>query len=141
MIDYCFLVRNLPNQTIVGILLNVGSSAIVDMTAGRDANVDLSIHLPWSPDDAGLIFNNVTLPGILMSFLWGLLLISIVFVFDEPLRVNAADEAHYDCSSSIGKDRTSKMGWLVNSSTSLFQVIFKNGAFPVSMEPIEPLVN
>jgi hypothetical protein len=111
------------------------------MTAGRDADVDLSIHLPWSPDGAGVIFDNVTLPGILMSFLWGLLLISLVFVFDEPLRVNAADEARDDSSNSRGNDRTSKMGRLANSSTSLFQVIFKNGAFPVSTAPIYPLEN
>ncbi|KAL3772801.1 hypothetical protein ACHAW5_009333 [Stephanodiscus triporus] len=108
-------------------------AAIIDMTAGRDADVDLSIHLPWSPDGAGVIFNNVTLPGILMSFLWGLLLISLILVFDEPLRVNAADEARDDSSNSRGKGRTSKIGWLVNSSTSVFQVIFKNGAFPIAI--------
>ncbi len=108
------------------------------MTAGRDTNVDLSIHLPWSPDGAGVIFDNITVPGFLMSFLWGLLLIGLVFVFDEPLRINAGDVVD-DNSSNLGrKGQTNQLGRLVDSTTSLFQVIFKNGAFPVSMAPRAP---
>lgn len=134
----CFLVTSTyPMQKHNGaFLLECGPSAIIDMTAGRDdTDVDLSIHLPWSPDGAGVIFNSVTVPGFLMSFLWGLLLIGLVFLFDEPLRVNAGDAADDDSSNSGRKEQTNKLGRLVDSTTSLFQVIFENGAFPVSMAP------
>ncbi len=134
----CFLVASTyPMQKHNGaFLLECGPSAIIDMTAGRDdTDVDLSIHLPWSPDGAGVIFNSVTVPGLLMSFLWGLLLIGLVFLFDEPLRVNAGDAADDDSSNSGRKGQTNKLGRLVDSTTSLFQVIFENGAFLVSMAP------
>ena len=120
-------------------LFECGPSAIIDMTAGRDdTDVDLAIHLPWSPDGAGVILNNFTVPGFLMSFLWGLLLIGLVFLFDEPLRINAGEVADDDSSNIRRKVQTNKFGRLVDSTTSLFQVIFKNGAFPVSMAPKAP---
>ncbi len=110
-----------------------GRSAIIDMTAGRDdTNVDLFIHLPWSPEGTGVIFNSVTVPGFLMSFMWSLLLISLLFLFDEPLRINAGDVANGDSSNSRHKGQ--KLGWFVNSTGTFFQVIFRNGAFPVSMD-------
>ncbi|KAL3808087.1 hypothetical protein ACHAXA_006849 [Cyclostephanos tholiformis] len=110
----------------------VAVQTIIDMTAGRDdTDVDLFIHLPWSPDGAGVIFNSVTVPGYLMSFLWSLLLISLVFFFDEPLRINAGQLASDD-SSNLGH-KESTLGWFVNCTGTLFQVIFKNGAFPTTL--------
>jgi hypothetical protein len=103
------------------------------MTAGRDdTNVDVFIHLPWSPAGAGIIFNSVTVPGFLMSLMWSLLLLSLIFLFDEPLRINAGDRASNDSDNSRHKGR--KLGWFVNSIGTLFKVIFRNGAFPVSMD-------
>ena len=60
------------------------------MTAGRDTQDDIFIHLPWSPNDSAIILNNVTMPGFLMAFLWGSLLIGLLFMFDEPF--GALDE-------------------------------------------------
>jgi hypothetical protein len=121
-------------------LFENGSSAIIDMTAGRDdTDVDLFLHLPWSPDGAGVIFNSVTVPGYLMSFLWSLLLISLVFFFDEPLRINAGQMASDDSSNLRHKEST--LGWFLDCTGTLFQVIFKNGAFPVSMPPLSPFCN
>lgn len=110
----------------IGMSIGPLLAAIIDMTAGRDEDVDLHIHLPWSPPESGVILDHVTVPGFLMAFLWGVQLICLVFVFEEPQRINT-DMSDNDSNYSTKTDRT------LNSITSFYQVIFKNGAFPTTL--------
>ncbi len=110
-------------------------SAILDLTAGRDTQDDIFIHLPWSPNDSAIILNNVTMPGFLMAFLWGSLLIGLLFMFDEPLRINnSCDEGETEKTKKKGQNGPSKAGH-VNSCVALVRVIFSNSAFLVSVSP------
>lgn len=104
------------------------------MTAGRDTQDDIFIHLPWSPNDSAIILNNVTMPGFLMAFLWGSLLIGLIFIFDEPLRINSSDESETEKSERKEQNGPSKAGH-VNSCVALVRVIFSNSAFLVSVSP------
>lgn len=122
-------------------------AAILDMLAGRDENVDLNIHLPGSPDGSGVVLNHVTAPGFLMAFAWGLQLVSVVFLFEEPQRINN-DNGDGDRSSATPKRKGAKVttyGSVVNSKTvndtdqsvlhdiaTSLGVILSNMAFPVS---------
>ena len=115
------------------------------MTAGRDIDVDIAIHLPWtnttittsiieSQSESGVILDHVTVPGFLMSFLWLLQLLSLIFVFNEPERINSdlcddsGSSSPCSTTSSTKSDQT-----FVDSFRELYRVIFKNGAFPVSV--------
>lgn len=106
-------------------------SAILDMTAGRDTQDDILIHLPWSPVDSAIALNNVTMPGFLMAFFWGLLLIGLVFLFDEPLRINTGDEMQTEKNRLKEHNGPSKTGH-TNACLALIHVIFSNPAFLVS---------
>ena len=107
------------------------SSAILDMTAGRDTQDDIFIHLPWSPVDSAIILNNVTMPGFLMALFWGVLLIGLVFLFDEPLRINSGDESQTEKSRQKNHNGPSRTGHS-NPCLALIHVIFSNPAFLVS---------
>lgn len=114
------------------------------MTAGRDIDVDIAIHLPWtnatitttiigSQPESGVILDHVTVPGFLMSFLWLLQLLSLVFVFNEPERINTDLCDDSGSSSPCSTSSTKSDQTFVDSFRDLYRVIFKNGAFPVSM--------
>jgi hypothetical protein len=62
-------------------------AAILDMTAGRNNDVD--IYLPWLPE-GGIIYNHVTAPGFVMAGLWCLEILALVFLFQEPDRINGS---------------------------------------------------
>lgn len=114
------------------------------MTAGRDVDVDIAIHLPWSNTtipttligsqlESGVILDHVTVPGFLMSFLWLLQLLSLVFVFNEPERINTDLCDDSGSSSPYSTSSTNSDQTFVDSFRDLYRVIFRNGAFPVSM--------
>ncbi|MGK3737536.1 MAG: hypothetical protein ACI90V_004381 [Bacillariaceae sp.] len=60
-------------------------AGILDNTTGRDLLVDL--HLPFTPA-GGIIFNGITSPGFVMATLWLMQLLSLLFFFSEPDRIN-----------------------------------------------------
>jgi hypothetical protein len=95
------------------------------------------------------VFDHITTPGFLMAFLWGLQLLSVLLLFDEPERINGnggEDEADDDPKKKLEMEVTrygsvenshspqakktscSKM-W--NDTLALFGVITSNMAFPV----------
>jgi hypothetical protein len=103
------------------------------MTAGRDTQDDIFIHMPWSPADSAIVLNNVTMPGFLMAFFWGILLLGLIFLFDEPLRINSGEESQTtDKSGKKELNGPSKTGH-TNACMSLIHVIFSNPAFLVSV--------
>ncbi|KAL7548746.1 hypothetical protein ACHAWF_015219 [Thalassiosira exigua] len=67
-------------------------AAILDMTAGRDTDIDIQLHLPYSPKDSGIIIDHVTMPGFLMMGAWGLQLICLLVLFEEPKRINVTED-------------------------------------------------
>ena len=140
--------------------------AILDMTAGRDTDVDIPIHLPGSPKGSGIVFDHVTMPGFLMAFLWALQLMSLVFLFVEPERINNGElSTTSDSGKGIGGDlevkaygsvalsdpefatdqRQKKLTvWNIlqefsSATVFLFRVVFGNAAFPVRYSLIQSM--
>lgn len=117
-------------------------AAILDMSAGRDEQIDLKIHLPGSPPGSGLVLNHITAPGFLMVFLWGLQLACVLLLFEEPDRINGADNEEKKETKTDSKYGSVPNSDLVNKSRNcssmlhdtkeLFKVVFSNMAFPVS---------
>ena len=114
------------------------------MTAGRDVNIDLKVHLPGSPDGSGLLYNNITAAGYLMTFLWALQVLCVLFLFEEPDRINGNDE---DVENFVSPSKQTKYGSVSDSDPvtnakkkSILQdvmtssrIIFSNVAFPVTL--------
>lgn len=117
------------------------------MSAGRDEKIDVQIHLPGSPEGSGLVFDHVTMPGFLMAFLWGMQVLAVFFLFDEPERINSSEGgqdtqsernngieiAQYGSISSSHEEqenisKRSSMG----ETMALLRIILSNMAFPVS---------
>eukprot|EP00977_Amphora_coffeiformis_P001372 scaffold286_cov169-Amphora_coffeaeformis.AAC.16 len=65
--------------------------SVFDMISGRDVAVD--IELPFLPS-GGIIYNHVTGPGFFMALLWAIQLVVLVFLFQEPKRVNVSGSRH-----------------------------------------------
>lgn len=101
------------------------------MTAGRDTDIDVSIHLPWSPKHSGVIFDHVTMPGFLMSILWTIQLLSLLIFFSEPDRINADVAGNSDI---VGKNlhRPNGLRSFASGTASFYGTVIKNPAFPVS---------
>ncbi|KAL7486520.1 hypothetical protein ACHAW6_012115 [Cyclotella cf. meneghiniana] len=124
-------------------------AAILDMSAGRDEKIDVQIHLPGSPEGSGLVFDHVTMPGFLMAFLWGMQVLSVFFLFDEPERINSSEGgrdaqserndgieiAQYGSISSSHEqqENISKRSSVYGETMALFRVILSNMAFPVTL--------
>ena len=122
-------------------------AAILDMTAGRDEDIDISVRLPGSPKGSGVVLNHVTMPGFLMAFLWGLQFLSILLFFDEPERINSNEEGKEETSQRKMSTDVTKYGTVENSTSSsekdtskstlwsdvnaLTSAIVSNLAFPV----------
>ncbi|KAL7520878.1 hypothetical protein ACHAWX_005574 [Stephanocyclus meneghinianus] len=123
-------------------------AAILDMSAGRDEKIDVQIHLPGSPEGSGLVFDHVTMPGFLMAFLWGMQVLAVFFLFDEPERINSSEGgqdtqsernngieiAQYGSISSSHEEqenisKRSSMG----DTMALLRIILSNMAFPVTL--------
>jgi len=118
------------------------------MSAGRDEKIDVQIHLPGSPKGSGLVFDHVTMPGFLMTFLWGVQFLAVLFLFDEPERINSSEGgqdtqsernngieiAQYGSisSSHVEQGNVSKRPSMHGEMMALLRVIFSNMAFPVS---------
>ena len=106
---------------------------IIDITAGRDTDIDIHIHLPWSPKDSGIVINNTTMPGFLMSVLWCLYLISLVVYFDEPVKINVDEMESLEEKSERERPTISfYMRNFARGTTTIVQAIFHDAAFPVS---------
>jgi hypothetical protein len=118
------------------------------MSAGRDEKIDVQIHLPGSPKGSGLVFDHVTMPGFLMAFLWGMQFLAVLFLFDEPDRINSSEGgqdtrsernngieiAQYGSisSSHVEQENMCKRPSMHVEMMALVRVIFSNMAFPVS---------
>ena len=129
----------------VGMSIGPLIAAILDISAGRDTDIDIPIHLPGSPKDSGVIFNHVTMPGFLMAVAWGVQFMSLVFLFSEPERINndEADNGNdpdknnngglvvgkYGSVSSAEQSQKNSSIW--KDTLSLFKILFQNAAFPV----------
>lgn len=72
-------------------------AAILDTVAGRD--IDVSLYLPVLPA-GGLIFDHITSPGYVMSVAWFIELVALVFLFEEPVRLNDDEDSSGIASSS-----------------------------------------
>ena len=119
-------------------------AAILDMTAGRDVSIDLKVHLPGSPEGSGLLYNNITAPGYLMALLWFLQLLCVLFLFEEPDRINGN---HEDVENIISPSKKTKYGSvsdldpvtnikkrsIVQDVMASSRIIFSNVAFPVTL--------
>jgi Major Facilitator Superfamily len=71
-------------------------AGILDMTAGRDFAIDIS--LPTMPA-GGIIYNHVTAPGFVMAALWSIQLLCLLLLFQEPKRVNTTENEVHDQSN------------------------------------------
>lgn len=134
---------------ITSIDISFFSLALLDLTQGRDENIDLKIHLPGSPPGSGLVFDHITAPGFLMAFLWGLQLLSVMLLFDEPERINGIggeDEietkpklemevTRYGSVEDSDSPQAKEQSWstLWNDTMAIFRVIVSNMAFPVRL--------
>ena len=143
----------------IGMSIGPLIAAILDMTGGRDIDVDIRIPLPGVNHSGGIVLDHCTDPGkrkraghillrteradslllllltfpsgFLMAFLWLLQLLSLVFLFTEPERINCVTGAN------TKTERNSESIWMRLCSlppkmSQLFKVIFSNEAFLVS---------
>jgi hypothetical protein len=85
-------------------------AAILDSTAGRDLTVDL--HLPFTPAH-GIIYNHVTSPGFLMAGLWMFEMLALIFLFQEPDRINGSEASESDSHIDDDFDYEDEMSPLV----------------------------
>ena len=104
-------------------------AALIDSVAGSGFEFNISF----------LVVNNATISGFLMFFFWGVQLISLLFLFCEPKRINTSvddeDSSNIDITDAKKKNgnKPSKLSNFVSSFTWYFRVIFKNGAFPTTL--------
>jgi hypothetical protein len=117
-------------------------AGILDLTAGRDTRVDLA--LPFFPA-GGIIFDDVTAPGFLMAGLWLLQLVSLIFFFHEPIRINSSERQDNDeTEKDQGADDVSSSFRVVDETMlkRLDSLVSENGggygSFEGSLESIEP---
>ena len=83
------------SASAVGMSIGPLLAAILDMTSGRDTDVDLQLG------SLGIVFNNTTTPGFLMAFVWATEMIAVFFFFREPDRINSiSNELRKDGSDS-----------------------------------------
>eukprot|EP00980_Cylindrotheca_fusiformis_P031770 scaffold26935_cov152-Cylindrotheca_fusiformis.AAC.1 len=72
----------------IGMSIGPLLAGILDITSGRDMDVDLE----WSLlPVGGIIFDHVTNPGFVMGALWLTELLALIFFFREPYRTNDSD--------------------------------------------------
>jgi hypothetical protein len=133
----------------VGMSVGPLLAAILDLTTGRDADVDIPI--PFMPS-GGIIYNHTTSPGCVMAVLWLLEILALIFVFREPDRINGIGRTLRRRESSMvsfeSEPSLSKYGTITESirrvdkkaspsswSTVLFikNLIFTNMALPVTL--------
>ena len=106
-------------------------AALIDSVAGSGFEFNINF----------LVVNNATISGFLMFFLWGVQLISLLFLFDEPKRINTSvdneDSSDIDTCITDAKKKSgnkpSKLSKLVSGFTWYFRVVFQNGAFPTTL--------
>jgi MFS family permease len=97
----------------IGMSVGPLMAAILDITAGRNNNVDLK--LPWLPA-GGIIFNHMTAPGFVMASLWLLELLALILLFREPERINGSGTqkkrmARFESETEVaGKGNNSNYG-------------------------------
>jgi len=76
-------------------------AAVLDMSAGRDMNVDL--HLSLAPV-GGIIYNHITSPGFVMAVVWLLQGSAVVYFFQEPIRINSGSDNEDDSIRQSSSD-------------------------------------
>jgi hypothetical protein len=160
LISACVSFDNLTRASVLFVIadaagMSIGPmlAAILDTFSGRDIDVNLS--LPFLPA-GGLIYNNVTSPGYIMSVLWFIELMALVFLFQEPARLNDDEDSsgiansHRESSDDNrpveNGDGTTPLqrkgyGSIVSQDSSLAQsesvsiikLIFKNPALPLTI--------
>lgn len=132
-------------------------AAILDLVSGRDNAVDLPLSVFPA---GGLIYNHVTSPGFVMAFLWFLELISLLLLFDEPTRINAAsvlstlgtarplyesvpssllaplkanDLRHYGSTGNVASNSKTPRFTAWDEIVKVSKLIFSNMGLPVTM--------
>lgn len=132
-------------------------AAILDLTTGRDFDIDLPLFFVPS---GGIIYNNLTSPGFVMAILWFLQCLALVFIFHEPERINSSDVSSdggertlglvsfesepnlskYGSTAGIHDDDSvpvpQPMGWCQSAwsqTVSICKLIFSNMALPVTL--------
>lgn len=133
-------------------------AGILDMTAGRDFLIDIS--LPLMPA-GGIIYNHVTAPGFVMAALWSIQLVFLLFLFEEPSRVNTTERNESDeesddnrAPSQEAETPSSEYGSIISSDDSFepqysskrlglkdlwgeirstFDLIFENPGLPITL--------
>jgi hypothetical protein len=97
-------------------------AGILDMTAGRDFTIDIS--LPFMPA-GGIIYNHVTAPGFVMAVLWSIQLLCLLLFFEEPNRVNTVEgsssdeEASFKSDPHVPDNRKGDYGSIASSDSSV----------------------
>ena len=115
----------------IGMSIGPLIAAVLDMTGGRDTDVDIRIPLPGVNHSDGIVLDHCTDPGFFMAFLWLVQLISLVFFFTEPDRIN--------CRTNTNMQRNSDSIWtsffsMPQALWGLFGILFSNQAFVVSSD-------
>lgn len=83
------------SASAVGMSIGPLLAAILDITSGRDTDVDLQLGR------LGIVFNNTTSPGFLMAFLWATEMMAVFLFFREPDRIKTmSNESRKDASNS-----------------------------------------
>ena len=144
----------------IGMSIGPLIAAILDMTGGRDIDVDIRFPLPGANYSGGIVLDHCTDPGkekqenklsllvyvlifplsfdffivgFLMALLWLIQLISLVFFFTEPERINCMVEGE----SNTKMQRNSDSIWtsfvsIPRALFGLFSILSSNQAFVVS---------
>lgn len=85
----------------IGMSIGPLIAAVLDILGGRDVDIDIRIPLPGKYS-GGIVFDHCTDPGWLMCFLWLVHLLSLLFLFTEPERINSvANSKAESCSETI----------------------------------------
>ena len=143
----------------VGMSLGPLIAACLDAVAGRDTKVDLQI--PFMPE-GGIIYDNVTAPGILMAFLWCIQIVLLLILFREPIKINGEGyaikghgrEPESEAETVYGTSSISKqvdiesnqrppasiLQRIVDESGKVYQLVFQNPALPVRTSMPEPIL-
>ena len=115
----------------IGMSIGPLIAGVLDMTGGRDIDVDIRFPLPGATHPGGgIVLDHCTDPGFLMAGFWLVQLLALLFLFVEPERINCAMEADADTGKSSESIWT-RLGSIPSRISDLFQVIVGKRAFLV----------
>jgi len=115
----------------IGMSIGPLIAAVFDVAGGRDTDVDIHIPLPGIDHSGGIVLDHCTDPGILMAFLWLVQLLSLVFLFTEPERINCVAGTNSKIERN-GDSIWTTLYALPSNLLGLLNIILSNHAFVVS---------